>query len=61
MKIRLILQLVDKAITLFEGPADNCPPLPRPGDEIVYEAPHSPVEGISHEFQPNLLEISLLA
>ena len=61
MKIRLILLLVDKTLTLFERPADECPPLPRTGDEIVYEARRIRVEGISHEFQLNLLEISLLA
>ena len=61
MNIRLILHLVDKEITLFEGPPGECPPLPRPGDEIVHQGKHIRLEGVSHQFQPDLLEISLLA
>jgi hypothetical protein len=61
MKIRLILHTVDKALVLFEGPPPECPPIPRPGDEIVREDGRVRVEGVSHQFQPDLLQISLLA
>jgi len=61
MRIRLMLHLVDNDLVLFEGPPADCPPLPRPGDEIVHEEKRIRLEGVCHRFQSELLEISLLA
>lgn len=61
MHVRLVLHIADGDLLLFDGPPTECPPLPRPGDEIVHEHHRVRVEGIRHQYCADHLEISLLA
>jgi hypothetical protein len=56
-----MLHVVDADLLLFDGPLALCPPIPRPGDEIIHEQRRMRVEGIRHEYRADHVEISVLA
>jgi len=62
MQIRIVLHVIDEDLLLFEGaPPGQCPPVPRPGDEVVHENRRVRVEGVRHHFGTDCLEIGLFA
>jgi hypothetical protein len=61
VNVRIVLHIVDKKLLLFAGLPAECPPIPRPGDEIVHENRRVRVEGVRHQYGADLLEILLLA
>lgn len=62
MNVRIVLHVVDEDLLLFAGAPVDCPPLPRPGDEIIIrEDQRVRIEGIRHQYRADHLEIGLLA
>ena len=61
MNIRMILHVSDGDFLLFEGSPEDCPPVPRCGDEIVHQQYQVRLEGVTHRYLADELEISLLA
>jgi hypothetical protein len=61
MRIRIVLHFFDGNLVLFEGSPAECPPVPRPGDEIVHDEHRVRLEGVRYQYWPEHLEIALLA
>ena len=63
MTVRLTLQLLGKrGIALFEGLSSECPPIPRPGDEIVHDKTRFRVEFVRHLYwATNQVEVLLVS
>ena len=61
MDVRIVLHVADGDLLLFVGPAANCPPIPRTGDEIIHEQRRVRLEGIRYQYGADHLEIGLLA
>jgi len=61
MNIRIVLYVVDGDLLLFTGPPEQCPPIPRAGDEIIHNQRRMRLEGIRYHYQADDLEIGLLA
>jgi len=62
MLVRLILVSQGKSgILLYDGPSSECPPIPRPGDEIVHEKTHVRVECVRHHYWANQADILVVA
>jgi hypothetical protein len=62
MNIHIVLHVIDEDLLLFAGPPVDCPPIPRPGDEIIIrETDRVRVEGIRHSYRADHVEIGLLA
>jgi hypothetical protein len=59
--ISLILHVQSGDVLLFRGSANECPPIPRAGDEIVHDNCRVRLEGIRYQYQNEDLEISLFA
>ena len=61
MNIRIVLHVAEKDLLLFSGPSEQCPPIPRTGDEIVHGERRVRLEGICYQYGADHLEIGLLA
>jgi hypothetical protein len=62
MTVRLILQFLGKSgIVLFEGLSSECPPIPRPGDEILHEKALVRVECVRHHYWANQVEVMVVS
>jgi hypothetical protein len=61
MNVRIILHVAEGDHLLFEGPHEDCPPLPQTGDEIIHADQRLRLEGVRFQYQPDHFEISLLA
>ena len=61
MTISLVLHVQSGDVLLFQGSANECPPIPRTGDEIVHESRRVRREGIRYSYQAEHVEISLFA
>ena len=61
MTISLILHVQSGDVLLFRGSANECPPIPRAGDEIVHDNCRVRLEGIRYQYRNQDLEISLFA
>jgi hypothetical protein len=61
MTISLVLHVQSGDVLLFRGSANDCPPIPRAGDEIVHESRRVRLEGIRYQYQDENLQISLFA
>jgi hypothetical protein len=61
VSVCLMLHVADGDFVLFDGPPGECPPVPRLGDEIVYEHRRVRVEGVRHQYWAGRMQISLLA
>lgn len=61
MTISLVLHVLSGDVLLFHGAADQCPPIPRAGDEIMHEDCRVKLEGIRYSYQQDHVEISLFA
>lgn len=61
MIISLMLHVQGADVLLFQGSANDCPPIPRMGEEIVHEDRRVRLEGIQYKYEIEHLEISLLA
>jgi len=55
------LHVVDEDLLLFAGPHEQCPPIPRTGDQILHNERRVRLEGTTYEYRADHLEISLLA
>ena len=62
MTVRLILQFLGKSgIVLFEGLSSECPPIPRPGDEILHEKTLVRVDCVRHHYWANQVEVLVVS
>ncbi|MBE7158423.1 MAG: hypothetical protein INR62_08325 [Rhodospirillales bacterium] len=61
MMVKLILHCMDRDEVLFEGPAQDCPPVPRVGDEIACHDKVYKLEGVRHVHSEHGVTIHLLA
>ena len=62
MTVRLILQFLGKTgIVLFEGLSSECPPIPRPGDEILHEKTLVRVDCVRHHYWANQVEVLVVS
>ena len=61
MTVRLVLHILGAGVLLYEGLLSECPPIPRPGDEIVHEKNRVRVESVRHHYWVNQVEVSLLS
>ena len=61
MTISLVLHVQSGDVLLFQGSANECPPIPRTGEEIVHESRRVRLEGIQYRYQDGHVEISLFA
>ena len=61
MIVRIVLHIFDGDHLLFQGPPEQCPPIPRSGDEIVHNQQAVRVQGTSYQYQSDHVEIGLLA
>jgi hypothetical protein len=61
MIVSLILHVEAGEILLFQGPATDCPPIPRAGDEILHDTRRVKLEGIQYWYNEDHVEIALLA
>lgn len=62
MNVHIVLHVVGEDLLLYSGSSAECPPLPRPGDEIVIrDQQRVRIEGIRHQYRADHLEIGLLA
>jgi hypothetical protein len=61
MTVRLVLHVLSGDVLLFQGSANECPPIPRAGDEIVHESRRVKLEGIQYRYLNGHVEISLFA
>jgi hypothetical protein len=61
MKIQIVLCVAEGDYTLFEGRADECPPIPRCGDRVQYDAKSVWIQGIQYLYGDAGLEVQLLA
>ena len=61
MTISLVLHVQSGDGLLFHGAANECPPIPRTGDEILHESRRVRLEGIQYTYRDGHVEISLLA
>jgi hypothetical protein len=61
MTVILKLHVASGDLLLFQGPANECPPIPRAGDEILHGDHRAKLEGIQYAYVDGRVEISLLA
>jgi len=61
MRIVVVLHVQSGDLLLFEGPAHECPPIPRAGDEISHGNHRVRLEGIQYTYNEGQVKIALLA
>ena len=61
MTVRLLLYTHGEGIVLYEGHPSECPPIPRPGDQVCHERKLLRVEKVHHQFWANHVEVWLFA
>ena len=61
MTVSLILHVQSGDVLLFRGSLNECPPIPRTGDEILHDSRRVKLEGIRYDYQVGHVEISLFA
>jgi hypothetical protein len=61
MTISLVLHVQSGDVLLFHGSANECPPIPRTGDEIMHQSRRVKLEGIRYQYGTGHVEISLFA
>lgn len=61
MTVSLILHIKSGEVLLFRGPATDCPPIPRVGDEVMHALRRLKLEGIQYTYNEGHVEIALLA
>lgn len=58
----MVLYVAEGDYLLFEGSAEQCPPIPRPGEHVQYNDARSvQIEGIQYLYAEGGLEVQLLA
>jgi hypothetical protein len=61
MIVSLVLHTYRGDKVLFLGPASECPPIPRTGEEILHQSRRLRLEAIQYRYRKDHLEIALLA
>ena len=61
MRVLITLWLSQNNCTLFDGQSEKCPPIPRAGDLIQYDAKPVRVEGVQYIYSGTGVEVQLLA
>lgn len=59
--VSVTLHVEAGTVLLFHGPATDCPPIPRTGDEVVHDTQRVRLEGIEYRYKDGDVEIALLA
>lgn len=58
----MVLYVAEGDYLLFEGLAEHCPPIPRPGEHVQYDDARSvQIEGIQYRYAQGEVEVQLLA